>query len=47
MSAAEGNRVNAGKADDQPVHCHCEEQSDAAIPARVRNRQGIASLRSQ
>jgi hypothetical protein len=43
----QGNRVNEGEADDQPVHCHCEERSDAAIPTRVRTRQGIASLRSQ
>ena len=46
---AQGNRVNAGKADDQPVHCHCEERSDAAIPTSgaqqmcIRDRHCIGS----
>jgi hypothetical protein len=47
MAAWQGNRANVGEAGDQPVHCRCEERSDAAIPTRVRNWQGIASLRSQ
>ena len=40
-SLLQGNRVNVGRAPNQPFGCHFERRSDAAIPIRVSPRGGL------